>query len=192
LNNLSTGHEIYRLAWQLRDIRSHLADFAEKGEPLDFKDSRWLVYVSDESGRNEVYVQPFSLDGHTPPNKWPISSTGGTDPRWRRDGKELFYLATDGKLMSVGGGDPNGEADSSRHESVPVCAGDGSGRVRWIFMSLPPAICGAGADADRHREGVAVAAAVYVSGGFGLAASGLHRKNVVQDRVYFTARLKGC
>jgi hypothetical protein len=51
-------------------------------------DGRWLAYVSDESGRQDVYVRPFPMgDG-----KWPVSTAGGREPRWRRDGKELFYL----------------------------------------------------------------------------------------------------
>ncbi|HYL35863.1 MAG TPA: protein kinase [Bryobacteraceae bacterium] len=62
-------------------------------------DSRWIAYRSNESGRNEVYVQPF------PPaaggGKWMVSKNGGVQPRWRRDGKELFYVAPDGKLMAV-------------------------------------------------------------------------------------------
>jgi eukaryotic-like serine/threonine-protein kinase len=59
---------------------------------------RWLAYDSNEpSGRSEVYVQPF-------PNaleKSQISTGGGVAPRWRRDGKELFYIAPDGSLMAV-------------------------------------------------------------------------------------------
>jgi hypothetical protein len=58
---------------------------------------RWVAYVSDESGRYEVYVQSFPSPG----GKWPVSNHGGTEPRWRRDGKELYYLATDRKLMAV-------------------------------------------------------------------------------------------
>ncbi len=59
-------------------------------------DGRWIAYVSDESGAREVYVQPF------PPNgaKWQISSSGGGAPRWRRDGRELFF-AGETKMMSV-------------------------------------------------------------------------------------------
>ncbi|MGH9256300.1 MAG: TolB family protein [Vicinamibacterales bacterium] len=52
-------------------------------------DGRWLAYESNESGRFEVYVQPFPEAG----GKWQISSVGGTQPRWRRDGKELYYVA---------------------------------------------------------------------------------------------------
>jgi len=60
-------------------------------------DGRWVAFVSDESGRSQVYVQPFQGSGE----KWPISSAGGSRPRWRRDGKELYYLAADNKLMAV-------------------------------------------------------------------------------------------
>jgi Tol biopolymer transport system component len=62
-------------------------------------DGRWMAYVSDESGRDEVYVVPLSGSG-----KWQISTTGGTMPRWRRDGREVFYLSPDGRLMAVGVG----------------------------------------------------------------------------------------
>jgi len=61
-------------------------------------DARWIAYASDESGRSEIYIQPFPA----PPNggsKTPISRDGGSEPRWRRDGKELFYFSPDGKLM---------------------------------------------------------------------------------------------
>jgi serine/threonine protein kinase len=61
-------------------------------------DTRWIAYASDESGRSEVYVQPFPAppDGGS---KTPISRDGGSGPRWRRDGKELFYFSPDGRLM---------------------------------------------------------------------------------------------
>ncbi len=60
-------------------------------------DSRWLAYASNETGRSEVYVQSFPSSGF----KMRVSSEGGREPRWRGDGKELFYLAADGYLMSV-------------------------------------------------------------------------------------------
>jgi dipeptidyl aminopeptidase/acylaminoacyl peptidase len=60
-------------------------------------DGRWLAYESNESGRFEVYVQPFPEAG----GKMQISSAGGTQPRWRRDGKELYYVAPDARLMAV-------------------------------------------------------------------------------------------
>jgi WD40 repeat protein len=60
-------------------------------------DGRWLSYVSNESGIDEIYVQPFPGPG----GKWQASVGGGVDLRWGRDGRELFYLAPDGRLMAV-------------------------------------------------------------------------------------------
>jgi Tol biopolymer transport system component len=60
-------------------------------------DGRWVAYESNESGRNEVYVQAFPGPG----GKWQVSTGSGIEPRWRRDGKELFYIAPDGKLMAA-------------------------------------------------------------------------------------------
>jgi dipeptidyl aminopeptidase/acylaminoacyl peptidase len=68
-------------------------------------DGRWIAYASDESGRDEVYVRPFNepTPGSAPgTGKWMISREGGTRPRWRRDGKELYFLAPDGKVMASG------------------------------------------------------------------------------------------
>src|SRR5207245_9168171 len=60
-------------------------------------DGRWMAYTSDESGRNEVYVQPFPGPG----GKWQVSTGGGETAKWRRDGKELFYVAPDGKMKAA-------------------------------------------------------------------------------------------
>jgi len=63
-------------------------------------DAHWIAYASDESGRSEIYVQPFPAPENGG-SKTPISRDGGTQPRWRRDGKELFYFSLDGKLMAA-------------------------------------------------------------------------------------------
>ncbi len=60
-------------------------------------DGRWVAYQSDESGRMQIYLQTMPASGA----KYQISSAGGTQPQWRRDGKELFYISTDGKLVAV-------------------------------------------------------------------------------------------
>ena len=60
-------------------------------------DSRWIAYSSDESGNFDVYVRSFPGPG----GKWQVSTAGGWDPRWRRDGKELYYLSLDNKVMAV-------------------------------------------------------------------------------------------
>ncbi len=54
-------------------------------------DGKWIAYTSDDSGRFEVYVRSFPAGGA----KYPVSNNGGNFPRWRRDGKELFYRAHD-------------------------------------------------------------------------------------------------
>ena len=60
-------------------------------------DGRWLAYSSNESGRYEIYVRTFPEVG----GKWMVSAAGGMQPRWRRDGRELFYVAPDTRLMAV-------------------------------------------------------------------------------------------
>jgi serine/threonine protein kinase/Tol biopolymer transport system component len=60
-------------------------------------DGRWLAYASDASGRMEVYVAPFPRSG----GAQRVSIAGGSEPHWRRDGKELFYLAPDRTMMAV-------------------------------------------------------------------------------------------
>jgi serine/threonine protein kinase len=60
-------------------------------------DGKWMVYVSEESGQSEIYIQPFPKTGA----KWPVSTTGGRMPRWGADGRELFYVALDQRLVRV-------------------------------------------------------------------------------------------
>jgi Tol biopolymer transport system component len=60
-------------------------------------DGRWVAYVSNETGSSELYVTHFP----GPKGKWPISTDGGNYPRWRADGRELFYVARDGTLMAA-------------------------------------------------------------------------------------------
>ncbi len=72
------------------------SDF-DQTAPQFAPEGKWLAYTSNESGRNEVYVVPFPKGG----GKWQVSTSGGSQPSWRRDGKELFYVASDDKLMAV-------------------------------------------------------------------------------------------
>jgi serine/threonine protein kinase/Tol biopolymer transport system component len=67
-------------------------------------DGRWVAYRSTESGRDEIYVVPFPGPG----DKVQLSTSGGIYPRWRRDGKEIFYIDTNSRLMAapVDGGGP--------------------------------------------------------------------------------------
>ncbi len=89
-------------------------------------DGRWVAYASNETGNMEIYVSPF-LSGN---GKWQVSSGGGQEPRWRQDGRELFFLSADGKLMAVavktGAGFEAGSpvALFQTHRRQPVSASD--------------------------------------------------------------------
>jgi len=72
------------------------AQFAEQSGQFS-PDGRWLAYLSNESGRNEIYLRPFPGPG----TRVVVSVEGGSQARWRRDGKELFYVARSGDLMAV-------------------------------------------------------------------------------------------
>lgn len=61
-------------------------------------DGRWIAYVSNESGIDQIYVRTFPPPGSV----WQVSTNGGTRPRWRGDGRELFFVAPDGALTAVG------------------------------------------------------------------------------------------
>jgi hypothetical protein len=60
-------------------------------------DGRWVAYQSNESGNNEIYAAPFPGPG----GKRQISKAGGSFPRWRRDGKEIFYIGGDQRLTAA-------------------------------------------------------------------------------------------
>jgi serine/threonine protein kinase/Tol biopolymer transport system component len=65
-------------------------------------DGKWIAYQSNESGRNEVYVRAFSPAAVAAGGKWQVSNQGGNKPRWRSDGKELFYLFQSVRMMAAG------------------------------------------------------------------------------------------
>jgi Tol biopolymer transport system component len=60
-------------------------------------DGRWVAYATNESGRFEIVVQAFP----EPASKWQVSTGSGTEPRWRADGRELYFIAPDEKLMAA-------------------------------------------------------------------------------------------
>jgi eukaryotic-like serine/threonine-protein kinase len=86
---VSTERDSKPLPFLRTESSEHDGQFSPSGH--------WVAYTSDESGRDEVYLRTFP-DGA---DKVPVSTAGGGSPRWRGDGKELFYLASDGKLMAV-------------------------------------------------------------------------------------------
>ena len=96
--------------------------FNEIGAKLS-PNGQWLAYASDETGRDEIYVQTFPKPG----GKWPVSVNGSTNPPvWSRDGKELYFIGLDGKLMAVdvkGGPGGSFEAGTPRALFDPHLAG---------------------------------------------------------------------
>jgi eukaryotic-like serine/threonine-protein kinase len=94
--NSTTGNSIWVLRQSDRKAQPfHQTRFNEFGARFS-PDGRWLAYVSNESGRYELYVQPYPGPG----GKWQISTDGGTEPAWNPSGRELFYRAGD-KMMAV-------------------------------------------------------------------------------------------
>jgi len=93
----SNNGDILLLSLSDRQLTPYLkTDFSEYDAQVS-PDGKWIAYVSDESGKPEVYVQPFVVSGA----KWQISASGGEQPRWRRDGKELFFVSGDNKLSAA-------------------------------------------------------------------------------------------
>jgi Tol biopolymer transport system component len=91
------GNELWYLSWPERVAKPLLQAKWTVMNAQFSPDGRWIAYASNETGAMEVYVSPFpSVNG-----KWQVSSAGGQEPRWRQDGKELFYLSAGGKMMAV-------------------------------------------------------------------------------------------
>jgi len=81
---------------QVRKAQPFLRTPFNESVPRFSPDGRWLAYISDESGRYEIYVQPYPGPG----GKWQISTEGGTEPVWNPNGRELFYRSGN-KMMAV-------------------------------------------------------------------------------------------
>jgi len=94
--NPTTQRDIWVLQMSDRKAQPFLRTPFNESAPRFSPDGRWLAYVSDESGRREIYVQPYPGPG----GKWQISTEGGTEPTWNRNGRELFYRSGD-KMMAV-------------------------------------------------------------------------------------------
>ena len=96
IRDSSTGYDLWVLRMSDRKAQLFLRTSFTQGAPRFSPDGRWLAYVSNESGRYEVYAQPYPGPG----GKWQISTEGGTEPVWNRNGRELFYRNGD-KMMAV-------------------------------------------------------------------------------------------
>jgi serine/threonine protein kinase/Tol biopolymer transport system component len=81
-----------------RKLRPFVQSSAKESDGDFSPDGRWVAYVSNDSGRMEVYCASVN----PPHEKWQLSTAGGYQPRWRADGREVYYVTADSKLMAVG------------------------------------------------------------------------------------------
>ena len=127
-----------RKPWPWR--KTQFADFTGRFSP----DGKWIAYQTNESGRNEIYVQAFEPGAPASGGKWQVSVNGGSLPYWRRDGRALYYQSADLTWMAVeltlGGevkvGTPKEffDARSIGPRSPPCLTGDGQ---RILFATRP-------------------------------------------------------
>jgi len=94
--NPASGYDIWVLRMSDHKAQAFLRTPFNESVPLFSPDGHWLAYISDESGRFEIYVQPYPGPG----GKWQISTEGGAEPLWNPNGRELFYRSGD-KMMAV-------------------------------------------------------------------------------------------
>jgi Tol biopolymer transport system component len=90
-------NELWYVSWPGRVVKPLLQTKWTVRNAQFSSDGRWMAYASNETGRMEIYVVPFP----TASGRWQVSSAGGQEPRWRRDGKELFYISAEGRMMAV-------------------------------------------------------------------------------------------
>jgi Tol biopolymer transport system component len=93
----SPGADIKVLSLADGQVSSLISTRFTEGSAQFSPDGRWVAYSSNETGRTEVYLLPFQRAGP----RVPISTDGGGSPRWRQDGKELFYIRGDNTLIGV-------------------------------------------------------------------------------------------
>ena len=120
----TSQHDIWVLPMEgERKPRPFLQTPFQEGAAVFSPDSRWLAYVSNESGQHEIYVQPYPGLG----GKWQISTEGGTESVWARTGRELFYRNGD-KMMAVDvtteptftAGNPRVLFEGQYHTEIPI------------------------------------------------------------------------
>ena len=144
---VNTGYDLWTLPLDLND-----PEHPKPGKPELFlrtrfdeqwpsfsPDGRWIAYTSNESGRNEVYVQPFRSGAPAGSVKWQISTGGGARPMWSRDGRELFYEALDQRIMVaayIAKGD-SFAADKPRRWSNTQILNPGSPGFQWGLDLAP-------------------------------------------------------
>jgi serine/threonine protein kinase len=97
ITQLGTGRDIVVFSTATGRTRPFVVGRGAQVQPRFSPDERWVAYTSNETGRWEVFVESFQVPG----SRHQASVGGGSQPIWRRDGTELFYVAPDGKLMAT-------------------------------------------------------------------------------------------
>ncbi|HEV8414713.1 MAG TPA: protein kinase [Bryobacteraceae bacterium] len=99
--NSKTARDIWALplSGEAKPVTLVRTEFLERRGTVS-PDGRWLAYLSQESGTAEIYVRPFTVEAGAAP-KWLVSKGGGVLPRWRSDGKVLYYISTAAQMMAV-------------------------------------------------------------------------------------------
>jgi eukaryotic-like serine/threonine-protein kinase len=129
--NESTGNDIWLLSLPEHRQTPLLQTAYDEVDAQISPDGQWMVYSSDESGQIEVYVRPFSSTGA----KWRISKDGGCQPRWRRDGMELFYRNVQHILSApIKGGPSLGPSVGSTLLQTPAGR---TARLAWDYDVAP-------------------------------------------------------
>jgi Tol biopolymer transport system component len=126
INPPKTGPDIWVLpmAGDRKPVPFAQEPFAESFGQIS-PNGRWMAYMSNETGRPEIYVRPFPSG----PGKWPVSTSGGNHPRWRHDGKELYYLSNP----------PGAEAEFFAVATTESAGGFQAGRPELLFGLAVPA-----------------------------------------------------
>jgi eukaryotic-like serine/threonine-protein kinase len=96
-----TKSDVWALSMSDRHAGAVLGTVNNEGYAALSPDGRWLAFQSDESGRNEVWVMRFEGIDWSPRRHWQVSQGGGGRPRWRADGKELFFVTPTGRMMAA-------------------------------------------------------------------------------------------
>jgi serine/threonine protein kinase len=126
------GADLWLFDVKERTAKPFLATPVNESQGQFSPDGRWVAYSSEESGRYEVYVRSFAGS-----NKFMVSANGGGQPRWRGDGKELYYATAEGKMMAVA---VKSTADSFEYEtpkalfeSRALAGASGSGPQGYLY-----------------------------------------------------------
>ena len=114
----NTSWDVWIYSFEEKEAKPFLQSTYQEAGAVFSPDGRWLAYASDESGRTEVYVQAFPGPGA----KTRVSTAAGGHPRWRRDGRELFYREPVGTFMAVPITVRDGTLEAGKPQPLFSCA----------------------------------------------------------------------